>query len=137
MAIDKVNEGMGMAVIVRDNNRETCICCEKFHQIGNPISCCCWGLGSKPTLHAVEFSCDLGLQKFILERDALQVVNVVKSTERKWSKYDQIVEDTSNVQCDELLVYLLYKKKCKFYCLRFSQSSNWTNYKCCLNGRNL
>jgi hypothetical protein len=40
---------------------------------------------------------NLSLRKIILEDDALQVVNVVKSTGQNWSIHGQIVDDTHGI----------------------------------------
>lgn len=45
------------------------------------------------TLHAVEFSCELGFYDIIVEGDALQIVNAVKVGITNWSKFRHIVED--------------------------------------------
>jgi hypothetical protein len=44
-------------------------------------------------LLAAEFCFSVGLQHVFLEGDALQVVNAVKSSERIWSRFRQLVED--------------------------------------------
>jgi hypothetical protein len=40
-----------------------------------------------------KFSCDLRLQNIILERDAMQIMNVVKAQDRNWSNLEQLVND--------------------------------------------
>jgi hypothetical protein len=39
----------------------------------------------------------MGLKHIVLESDAFQIVNVVKSNGRNWSRYEQLVEDTQGI----------------------------------------
>lgn len=48
-------------------------------------------------LYATEFNRDLGLQRIILEGNAMQVVNAVKAEDRKWSSFGQLMEDIRGV----------------------------------------
>jgi hypothetical protein len=48
-------------------------------------------------LFAADFCFSVGLQHVFLEGGALQVVNAVKSFERVWNKFGQLVEDIRGV----------------------------------------
>jgi hypothetical protein len=49
------------------------------------------------TLHATEFCRDLGLQQIVLEGDALQRVDAIKSSGRCCSRYGHLVDETRDM----------------------------------------
>lgn len=49
------------------------------------------------SLHAAEFSRDLGISHIILEGDSLQVVNAVQAMRQNWSRSSHIVADICSV----------------------------------------
>jgi hypothetical protein len=46
-------------------------------------------------LYAVKFNWNSGLQKGILDEDALQIVNAVKTKDGNWSRLGRLVNDTN------------------------------------------
>lgn len=46
--------------------------------------------------HVIKFSCNMGLYRIILKSDSLEVVKMLKSNVRNWSRYRHLVEHSKN-----------------------------------------
>lgn len=55
------------------------------------------GLEVLATLHTVEFNCDLGLSRIILEENFLQVINAVQAMGQNWNRYGYIIADICSI----------------------------------------
>jgi hypothetical protein len=89
-AVDSQGRRIGIGAIVRDHNGEVlAMLCETMAFINDPVTA-----EALAARRGAELCQSLGILKLVLEGDALQIVQALRSTGDRWCPYGLIIEDT-------------------------------------------